>query len=210
MNAGDWIAVVGIVIAILAIAISLALYTRGQRAARRHDLDAARALLNGALAGMVKWGDIYFATPYTNESIEKRAEGDRALVMEQKWQHIYEVPTEPVAALVSGAAASTWIDKKTIEAAGVALWQMRLFNELVRQHTDLGRQHFAEIFDPDLPPKRREAIATAAYMQSRDLHRGISNAAGWYPTLTQALEADIADIDARLAATHLARSVRGR
>jgi hypothetical protein len=198
MNAGDWIAIVGIVIAIVAIAISLALYTRGQRAARKHDLEVARAMVGGALAGIAGWGDLYFGTPYTHESVEQRAQGDRALVMEQEWQHIYEIPTEPVAALVSGAAASTWINQETVAAAGVALWQMRLFNELVRQHTDLGRQHFAEIFDPALPIERREAIAKAAYRQSHDLHSGIGNVPDWYPTLTQALEANIAQIDGQL------------
>jgi hypothetical protein len=135
-----------------------------------------------------------------------------ALVMEAKWQHIYEIPTEPVAALVSGAAASTWINQETIAAAGDALWQMRLFNELVRQHTDLGRQHFVEIFNPALPAERREAIAIAAYRQSRDLHSGIGNVAGWYPTLKQALGANIAEIDGKLvgAARRLVRRVRFR
>jgi hypothetical protein len=99
---------------------------------------------------------------------------------------------------VSGGAASTWINRETIAAAGVALWQMRLFNELVRQHTDLGCQHFAEIFDPALPAERRKTIAIAAYRQSHDLHSGIGNVAGWYPTLTQALEANIAEIDGQL------------
>jgi len=204
MDAGDWIAIGAIV-------ISWALYGLGQRAARRHDLEAARELLGGVLAGMAGWGDIYFAEPYTEESIEAHAQQDRTMVMEQNWIHRYEIPTEPVAALVSGAAASTWINQKTIEAAGVALWKMRLFNELVRQQTDLGRQHFAEILNPALPAERREAIARAAYLQSFNLHTGIGPAA-WYPTLKRALGDNIAEIDAKLAgvAKRPTRSVRGR
>lgn len=200
MDVGDWIAVGAIV-------ISWALYGLGQRASRKRDLEAARALLGGVLAGIAGWGDEYFANPYTDESVETRAQQDRMTVMRQNWIHIYEIPTEPVAALVSGAAVSTWINQKTIEAAGVALWRMRLFNELVRQHTDLGRQHFAELVDPALPTERREAIATAAYRQSAFLHGAIGTAA-WYHSLKRALIDNIAQIDDHLAgvAKRLARS----
>jgi len=203
MDTGDWIAIVAII-------ISWTLYLLGRRAARRHDLEAARELLGGVLAGIAGWGDLYFVNPYTDESVETRAQQDRTKVMERKWIHIYEVPTEPVAALVSGAAASTWINQKTIEAAGVALWQMRLFNELVRQHTDLGRQHFAEFLAPALPTERREAIATAAYQQSVFLHGAIGTAA-WYHELKRALGDNIAELDAQLAgaAKRLARRARG-
>lgn len=200
MDLGDWIAIAAIV-------ISWALYGLGQRASRKRDLEAARALLDGVRAGIAGWGDEYFANPYTCESIEARAQMDRTRVMEQNWIHIYEIPTEPVAALVSGAAASTWINQKTIEAAGVALWQMRLFNELVRQHTDLGRQHLAEILDPSLPIERRETIATAAYQQSFYLH-GAIGAAEWYHSLKLALIDNIAQIDDHLVgvAKRLTRS----
>jgi hypothetical protein len=204
MDTGDWIAIVAIV-------ISWALYGLGQRAARKHDLEAARALLNGVLAGMAKWGDTYFGKPYTEERIAERAQGDYTAVMETRWIHLFEIPTEPVAALLSGAAASAWIDEKTIENAGLALWQMRLFNELVRQHTDLGRQHLSEITDSTLSIECRQVIATAARQQSGILHAAIGTAA-WYHALKGAISDNITHIDDQLAGTakRLARSMRGR
>jgi hypothetical protein len=202
VDTGNWIA-------IGAIFISWVLYGLAQRTTRAHDIEAARALLKGVLAGMAEWGDMYFAKPYTAASIEERAQRDRTAVMETKWIHLFEIPTEPVAALFSGAAASTWISEKTIEAAGVALWQMRLFNELIRQHTDLGRQHLTEIADPNLFNVRRKAIATAAYQQSTILHATIGTAT-WYHALKRALNGNIAQLDGQLARVdkRLARHAR--
>lgn len=180
----------GDVIAIVAVIVAIGSFLFGLAAAQKRDLESAESLLTGVLAAMAYWGDLYFGTPYASESIEERAQRDRQAVLDKRWIHLFEVPTEPVAALVSGAPATAWISAGTIEEAGLALWQMRILNELIRQHTDQGRQPLAEIADPELPQPRRDAIATAAYQQSATLHASIGTGA-WYGNLTAAIGADL-------------------
>ncbi|HEY1775945.1 MAG TPA: hypothetical protein VGG41_07275 [Solirubrobacteraceae bacterium] len=190
-STGDYIALGGILVALL-------LYWFGQSATTTHDVQAARALLSGVRAGMASWGDLYFAHPYTEDRMNAMAQTHYDYVINFTWGYIYEIPTQPVAALVGGAAATSWISEETVAAAGAALWQMDLFNAIARQHNALARQHLAEIVDRGLPEDRRRELATAAHHSSYMVHKAIGPAT-WYPRLREALRSDVTRLDERLA-----------
>jgi hypothetical protein len=83
------------------------------------------------------------------------------------------------------------VPRGTIDAASRALWQIGIFNQLVRQKSDFNGRHLAEIRDNGLPSKRRRALADAAFSQSAMLHRnGVGNAT-WWADLKRQLQTNI-------------------
>jgi hypothetical protein len=81
--------------------------------------------------------------------------------------------------------------------ASVALWQLGIFNQLVRQQTDYNALHLAEIRDDELPLARREALSKAAYSISRMLHKNGVGDAAWYWALIDQLTTNRRELQKR-------------
>jgi hypothetical protein len=83
-----------------------------------------------------------------------------------------------------------------------ALYQIGVFNQLVRQQTDFIAQHLHEIADGSLSTYRRRVLASAARSQSRMLHGvGIGNAGGaggWFRYLTDEIDENIKWLNAKV------------
>jgi hypothetical protein len=184
---GDSLTLFGLALAVL-------LY-QGQRARERgRDLDAAVGLLKAVRAGMTPWGDLYFGDGYDECRIEKHATRDYQAVMDKGYSQVFHVPTEPLAALIASPAAGGLVNTNTVTAANVALWQIGVFNQFVRQQTDFNARHLAEFKDEDLPTARRENLATAAYLISKMLHGSGIGDAKWYANLMGELEANVTEL----------------
>ncbi len=181
---------------------------RLERHARQQSaVGAARAVLNAALHGMVKgfgdqrgWGDIYFATRYTPAVLaEQASEAHRVVLAEQRFSQVFEVPTEPVAAVATAVYPTDLLLERTRFAANTALWRLRVFNQLVRLQTTFNSQHTAEVVNPETPAERREELAAASASIAVMLHgNGIGEAAapnGWYGLFKETLEENVRHLD---------------
>lgn len=197
MTLGDALGVVSIGLVAVGFGLTWVLYRLDQAAAEDHDVEAARALLCAVRDG-TPWGNEYFQHAYDDAGADARAHHDYVSVSEGSYGEIFEVPTEPVAALLGGTAASRWIDEPTVEAASVALWHLGTFNQLVRQKSDFNRSHLLEFYDAELPKRRRELLAIAAEKQSRMLHRNGVGDTAWYHNLRRQISANIDALDATL------------
>jgi hypothetical protein len=163
------------------------------------DLDAGRKVLL-AIRDAMPWGDLYFGTGYDDAAAERRAAQDYESIAEHhSYGEIFQVPTEPLAALLANPGAGGPIRRETIEAASNALWQIGIFNQLVRQKTDFNARHLAEFVDRDLPEARREVLANAAFSQSRMLHASGIGDAAWWAAVKDAFHANIKVLNQRWA-----------
>jgi hypothetical protein len=189
----------GDALTLLGLAIAVLLFQAQREQERRRALDAAFDLLSAVRDGILPWGELYFRGGYDEETARQRAQRDFDYVMTCGYGQVFHVPTEPLAALIASPAAGGLIGKATVEAANVALWQLGVFNQLVRQQTDFNASHLAEIRDGTLPQTRRQAIADAAYSLSGMLHaQGIGDAS-WYAALMRELEANMRELADRRA-----------
>lgn len=207
MTLGDTLTLVGLAVAVLFYAL--------QRAwERRRDLEAALAVLVAVRDGMGRaaeqdgptgWADVFFKSVWEGDALNNRAQQDYDAVMSGSYNQVFEVevPSSPLEALIVGPGAGDLVKRETIEAANHALYQIGVFNQLVRQQTDFWGRHLAEIADPVLPSNRREAIARAARAQSKMLHGSGIGAAGadggWYSRLTGAIDKNIGELRTRQA-----------
>jgi hypothetical protein len=185
---------------------------RLQRFARQQsEVDAARAVLDAVLHGMVRgldgregWGDLYFQTRYVlgSPALKNQESNATRMVTEALGlQQVLEVPTEPLAAVATAIYPSGLLLERTRIAANTALWRVHVFNQLVRQQTSFNRQHLAEVTDDGTSDQRRTALATASARLSVMLHLdGIGTASdpdGWYGQLKDALETNVAHLECR-------------
>lgn len=192
MEAGDWFALATLILVPVGFLVTWLVYKKERANEKRRDLDAAVAVLRAVRDGITPWGELYFGKGYSDESARKRAQEDYDWIVKDKsYGEVFHVPTEPLVALLDHPAAGGLIGKETIEVASVALWQLGIFNQLVRQKSDFNGRHLAEIRDVDLSPERRRALADAAFSQSAMLHaRGVGDAT-WWVNLMHQLEANI-------------------
>jgi hypothetical protein len=195
---GDVLGLVSLVLVVVGLGLTWVVYQLERATAEQHDIEAARGLLLGVQAGMLEWGDRYFGKAFGENEAATRSDQDYGWVMSGVYGDIFRVPAEPIAALLGGAAASRWIDEQTVVAAGTALWKIGAFNELVRQKTDFNGRHLAEIYDTELPQRRRVVLARTAKAQSHLLHSAGVGDAKWYPGLTAQITANVKDLDAAL------------
>lgn len=192
VESGDWIALATLILVPVGFALTWYLYKRERSNEKRRDLDAAVSVLRAVRDGIRPWGELYFSKGYDDESARERAQKDHDWIMRDKsYGEVFHVPSDPLVALLSHPAAGGLIERETVEAASVALWQIGIFNQLVRQKSDFNARHLAEMRDSDLPPERRRALADAAFSQSAMLHaKGVGDGA-WYANLMHRLEDNI-------------------
>jgi len=210
VTAGDDLALAGDVLVLVGLLVTWVVYRKARDDAAQRDREAALGSLLGVWATMTEstspagtppsdrehgaptpWGELYFGGGYTEESARARAQQDYDAISKRSYAQVFEVPTEPLAALVASPFAGTLIGNETIEAAQVALWQIGVFNQLVRQQTDLNSRHLAEIADPELPESRRHAVAQGAWWVSFMLHASAIGDARWYARLKGELAQNI-------------------
>jgi hypothetical protein len=180
----------GDALVLLGIAVAVLLYALERAASQRRDLDAALSLLLAVRDGM-PWGDLYFGDGYDDAQAIRRAEQDYDLVREGAYGEIFEVPAAPLEALVTNPATGDYIERSTVHAVNVALWQIGVFNQFVRQKTDFNTRHLVEILDEELPEPQRLALARAARSQSQMLHSHGVGINPWYANLKRELSANI-------------------
>ena len=158
-------------------------------------------MTGGSAIGGQGWASDYFEKNWTGNDLRNRAKDDRHAVLRGSYSQVFEVPTEPLEALIQSPGAGDLIQSETIEAANIALFRIVRFNQLVRQQTEFYALHLAEIRDNTLPCRRRVAIARAAQTQSRMLHEyGIGEANkeyGWYCKLKTAIGANIKSLKSK-------------
>jgi hypothetical protein len=202
---GDALTLVGLAVAVFFYAL--------QRASdRRRDVESALGLLRAVRHGMGEtvgnekgWAAVFYGSTWTGDALDERAQEDYDAVMKGGYNQVFEtrVPSAPLEALIVAPGAGGLIAPETIQAANHALYQVGVFNQLVRQQTEFWRQHLAEIADRNLEDSRREAIARAAKAQSRMLHASGIGAAGspggWFSALTTAVDVNISTLEAQVA-----------
>jgi hypothetical protein len=182
----DWISLLTLVLVPVGFVLTWLLYRRERASEKRRDVDAALSVLRAVRDGTRPWGDLYFCTGYDGATTKTRAQEDYDTIMnDMSYGEVFRVPADPLVTLLSHPAAGGLIRKETVEAASVALWQIGIFNQLVRQKSDFNGRHLAEIRGSQLAPERRKALADAAFSQSAMLHRSGVGDAAWWASLKQ-------------------------
>ena len=176
--------------------VAVGLYRLQLAADRKRDIDAARSVLVAVQEGIRVWAEDYFKEGWADPArAASRANGEYLLVMKRQWGFVYGVPTDALTALLGNPAAGRWISEQTVAAVGLAVWHIRRFNQFVRQQTDFMGHNLVDIYDPNLPAPRREALARAAEGQSLVLHfHGIGDTS-WYRDLKDQLAKNITWLD---------------
>jgi hypothetical protein len=195
------VAFVSTALTAFAIVVAWAIFRLERFASRRRDIAGARAVLAAVQRGMIEglpgdpqsaWGEAYFAEVYDFATAVARAkEAGAAVTNRRAWESVFSVPTEPLAVLAT--SSTDLISSETIFAANVALWRVRVFNQLVRVQDDFNARHASEFVQGD--PPRLAALADATRELSFGLHfHGIGQAGtdeGWYGRLKRAVAADV-------------------
>jgi len=186
-----------LLIAVVGLDLVWVVYRFEHRAARLRSINDARARLI-AVREAEPWLGKYFTTLWTPEKAKEAAERHRDKILKREYELVLEVPPEPLVSLVMAAGGGDLLLDKTVRSANVALWHIRVFNQLVRQHTDLLRQHLAEIVDRKTSRARLGVVARTVGAQAGMLHeRGVGEAngpQGWYRTLRKAVRANLAHL----------------
>jgi len=171
--------------------VSWLLYWRQKVGSVRSQRQSTLNHLKGVKKAMESWPKSFFTTNYEGEAAETRSEADYNEIMRGGYGQVFQVSTEPVASLLQPPGGSWPIASETVEAASVALQQMRVFNQLVQQQSDFNSRHAAELRDGNLDEYRHQAIAMAGRRISRSIHAsGIGNAE-WFKRLLEALDENI-------------------
>jgi hypothetical protein len=188
---GDWLVLVGDLIVLATLFVTYLIYLRQASASDERDIDSVLGMLRAVRSGIEPWGKEYFRRGYDDDAAAKQSERDADLVRTNNYYQVFSVPTEPLAAIIEHPEEGWLIDTDTIEAANIALWRLRVFNQLVQQQTDFNAYYLPEIYDGTLSQPRREALAAAAGQISRMIHgRGIGDAS-WYRDLMDSLDRNI-------------------
>jgi hypothetical protein len=165
---------------------------------RRHERDAALAELRTAYETITTpLARSYFATGYTDQSALGRAQQDYDWIMDKSYGQVFPFATDSLAALIRSPSAGSLIEAETMRTVGLAVWQMGVFNDLVRQKTDFNALHLVELANANLPDSRWTELAEAAKAQSAMLHRHGVGDGEWYSELKCDLEQNIRALGAR-------------
>jgi hypothetical protein len=181
---------------VLGVALALVLYQWERASADRDALLSALNVLV-ALREAMTWGEWHFGEPWTEEKARERAQKAYDAVMNRSYEEVWRVPTEPLAALLQHPALGGLISAETVKPAGIALRQVGVYNQLVEQQAHFNAVHMTDIKDTRLPPSRRTALAEGAFGISFMLHRSAIMEATWWSDLTHALDANIAQFEAK-------------
>ena len=195
------------ILATFALALTWFVFRIERFARQQSAVGAARAVLDAVLHGMVKgsgdqsgWGDIYITKLYDGDVLDERVgEARRVVFAEYRFDQVFVVPAEPVAAVATAVFPTGLLLESTRFAANTALWRLQVFNQLVGLETTFNGQHAADVRSTDTSPERREELAEASAHIVRMIHGdGIGLAAaptGWYGILKEALEENVAHLD---------------
>jgi len=199
MTEGDWIELAGDIVVFVALALTATIWVAQHSGTIRREINSTLELLRAVQDGVREWGDKYFDADYSGDNGTQRAHGDYELIMQGRDPASnFRVPTESFVVLVQQPETGLLIERRTIQAANVALERIGSFNQYVQQQTDFLALHMAEIKDPSLPLEKREPIAWAAERISQMIHSdGIRNGA-WYKEFFDALEENIGNLEERL------------
>lgn len=200
MTLNDLLVLGGDLLVAAGIIVAAAVYRHQKSDSASRDLRSTLADLQAIRAGVTNWGDLYFTTDYSAEGVtEARAQLDYAAVMELASPgQIFRVPTDPLVSLIQRSETSPLISQATMQAVNDALWCLGKFNQLVEQQSAFNARHFHEFADPELPQTKRQALAEAARWISIMIHGWTIGNASWYQDLVNALDANIAGLQARL------------
>jgi hypothetical protein len=187
----------GDLIAVAALALAWLTFRLDRAASDRGEVLAALSLLRGAREGFFRAiGDFYFAGIYTDAAAKQRAQTGAGGL-----DHVFVLPTEPIAALIADqrAVAAGLISPDTVVRATVALWQLRKINELVREQAMFNAVHAPDFVDKSIPADRRAAVVEGGVGISAFLHgKGIGDARdSWYEPLKTSVDQDLGALESR-------------
>ncbi len=115
--------------------------------------------------------------------------------------HVFVLPTEPVAALIADqrAVAAGLISPDTVVRGTVALWQISKINELVREQATFNAMYAPDFADKSLSLDRQAAVLEAGVGISDFLHgTGVGDARdSWYEPLKDSVDADLRALESR-------------
>ena len=198
MTEGDWIELAGDIVVFAALTLTAIIWVAQHSGTIRREINSTLELLRTVRDGVRQWGDKYFESDYSGDNGNRRAHDDYVRMMSGDPASNFRVPTEPFVVLVQQPETGLLIERRTIQAANVALERIGSFNQYVQQQTDFLAFHMAEIKNPSLPAEQREPIAWAAERISQMIHNdGIGNGA-WYREFFDAIEENIRNLEERL------------
>ena len=196
-----------VVLGVLGLALAWTTFRITHDATGRNATASARGLLASVRAGMVEhrdgpgWGEAFLGDAYTDADAVSRATHAMKGVDRGMPDQTFVAPTEPLELLARASPQAGFISVETVSAANVALWRLKVFNQLVGQQTLFNALHMAEITDRSTSKERREVLKEAARTVAFTvLRHGIGEAnapGGWYRNLKEALSHDIANLDRR-------------
>jgi hypothetical protein len=149
----------GDLIAVAALALAWLTFRLDRAASDHGEARAATALLRGVREGFFRTvGDLYFSQVYTAAVAKQRARSAAGGL-----DHVFVLPTEPVAALIADqrAVAAGLISPDTVVRGTVALWQISKINELVREQATFNAMYAPDFADKSLPLDRQAAVLEA-------------------------------------------------
>ena len=194
-----------VVLGVLGLTLAWTTFRITHDAAGRRDTASARGLLTAVRAGMVEhrhtpgWGEEYLAELYTDADAAARASLAVMSVERGTFDQTFVVPTEPLELLARASPQTGSISVETVAAANVALWRLKVFNQLVGQQTLFNALNITAIVDSSLTPERKATLADAARAIAFVVHRhgiGMANApGGWYRNLKESLADDITALE---------------
>lgn len=196
-----------VVLGVLGLALAWTTFRITHDATARAATESARGLLASVRAGMVEhrggpgWGEAFLRERYTEALAIQRATTSMRSVEHGFIDQVFVVPTEPLELLARASPQVGFISVETVSAANVALWRLKVLNQLVGQQTLFNALHVAEMTDPATTTDRRAALAEATRVVAYTvLRQGIGEAnapGGWYRNLKEALSGDIATLERR-------------
>ena len=194
MTRGDWFVVGGDGLVLLGLLATMVVYLLQLRTQEQRDKDSVLAALRALRDGIRPWGEMYFEKASDDASAMTRAQQDFDLVTGGQYGQVFRVPTEPLTAFLQRPEAGWLVRRETIEAVNVALWQVGVFNQLVKKQTDFNVRYADGLMDARLPTRRRHVLANAAKSISYMLHKNGIGDAQWYRALTSEIEANIVSL----------------
>lgn len=198
MTEGNWIELTGDIVVFVALALTATIWLAQHSGTIRREINSTLELLRSVRDGVREWGGKYFDADYSGENGTRRAHIDYERMMNRDPDSNFMVPTDSFVVLVQQPETGLLIERRTIQAANVALERIGSFNQYVQQQTDFLALHMAEIKDPLLPTEKLEPIAWAAERISQMIHSDGIRDGTWYREFFDALEENIRNLEARL------------
>lgn len=194
---GNILAYIGDLLVVCGLVVAWGVYTTQKRDSEIERMRTSRAHLVGVRDVLTQRYDHFFSTDYSGTLAEERAQKDYDhIVSRRDYFQNFCVPTEPLVSLIQPAGLTWPYDEKTVRTATVALSMVTVFNQLVQQQAAYNTQHSAEMLKATEEQLKR--IALGAKKLSFHIHHLIGDGS-WYVSLKDAVDTNIAALDAALA-----------